>query len=956
MHSPKVIVDRVPAERSRRVPRAPSVPLPITSATQQPNARRKRSVEEEIEHVDHARLDVVLKATTTARSSATVAPSRKSITASAYFAAEYALAHEYTLPASSAGDRLSAVTQPPPGCADSATLPEDSPWPSRRFLEDDIEHAQPVPALPALPPALRRTRIITANGNGNGNRNENESETTRILVVPKRESSLLPSAITAKLFPIALQQSDTSPTSAAEAPFSCTFSQSISGYQNDYPSVPQDVVADDSTEHKPMQSGKMSHTTMASTGSEAEAEIMIVGFSRGIGPPVAMTPAGVLGLQKAVTTTTPSSASSASQSTTAPPGPHLASPPRDKTEVPDTHPLRRDTSSQPIKAPARSSEGPWHSTRRTDSLRPSPVVERLMASRDSAPPPLPPTPGTSLTHYLDLYTNTNGEDNEAMDGPASTGSSSLFDTSASERSPYMLDQGTRHNFSHHNPPVTVPSKVLLASTASTATTAAAPPDEQPSSSLSSSKPAHPHGVSRAFVGGHGHFRGRSVSDAPPASACVLTSVDRRPSMPESSTSATAHMKGFLSSTKSPKTASSMSSTADGSDGVLPVMMTERPETPFKPVERAKPVRPVLNTNAPLSVKDLRESMFPHTPHSFSPVPHSDLEKLLGGAAQPCATVAPVAPPPPTIVAPEFTPSRPNTAEAVTPPLGGSLLKSFPSHRAQMRSSSLTSSFSRRDRTLPFGPRQPTIKHKGTEPAEIPRPTTASSTTASSVGNLPTPAMTPPGQTSRANPRQGSISISPPQTHSRTWTKSSTSTSVSASVMEKIDRPTTPSFDTVQVQWRGLTLEAAKWIFDSQELHAVVGRAIRQSADPMSIRLLPLDLLDTDLPAALEDLEVRREEIKAGYTYHVRRRRTLMRELAVNAEGTATPASVHTLIEELLECVASCDRLSEELFMVSDQIAQIGRLRDGHSASALAMVSAVWPNGWLVYVILTIVRL
>jgi len=124
---------------------------------------------------------------------------------------------------------------------------------------------------------------------------------------------------------------------------------------------------------------------------------------------------------------------------------------------------------------------------------------------------------------------------------------------------------------------------------------------------------------------------------------------------------------------------------------------------------------------------------------------------------------------------------------------------------------------------------------------------------------------------------------------------------------------------------------------------MVGRAIRQSADPMSVRLVPLDLLDTDLPVALEDLEVRREEIKAKYSYQVRRRRTLMRELAGSAEGTATPGSVLRLVEDLLECVGSCDRLSEELFMVSDQIAQIGRLRDGHSASALAMVSTVGPT-------------
>ena len=752
-----------------------------------------------------------------------------------------------------------------------------------------------------------------------------------MLVVPKRESSLLPSAITAKLLPLALRQSDAGATSAAEAASSRTFSQFISGYQDNYPSVHQDAVAVDSTERKSTLPDKISHNTTAPTGSKAEAEITISGLSRGVVP---MTPAGVLGLQKTVPTSVPSSVS---QSTTMPPVLHLAPPPRNKiedTDVPDARPLRRDVSSQSNKASARSSEAPWRSLRRTDSLRPSPVVERLMASKDGAPAPLPPTPGTALTHYLDLYTNThtstNGEDEEPMDRPASASSSSLFDTSATGRSPYMLYQGATHNSGHPNSSAAAPSKTLSVAIASTA---AGPSDERPSSSLSPSNPAHPHAISRVFGGAHGHFRGRSVSDAPPASAFVPISFDRRPSMPESSTactSATSHITGFLSSTKSPETATSISSTAYGSG-------PERSETSFK---RARPVRPSLNTNTPPPMKDLRESMFPHTPHSFSPVPHGELEKLLGGAAQPTAGAG-AAPPPPTVVAPEFTPARPSTAEAGTPALGGSLLKPFPSYKAQVSSSSLTSSFSRRDRALPIGPRKPTVKRKGIESAENRRPSTAPTITAS-AGNLPTPAMTPPGQTSRPNPREGSISISPPQMHSHTWNKASVSTSASASVLEKIDRPATPTFDTVQVQWRGLTLEAAKWIFDSQELHTVVGRAIRQSADPMSIRLLPLDLLDTDLPAALEDLEVRRGEIKAKYSYQVRRRRTLMREMAVNAEGTAMPASVLRLVEELLECVASCDRLSEELFMVSDQIAQIGRLRDGHSASALAMVGGIGP--------------
>ena len=772
-------------------------------------------------------------------------------------------------------------------------------------------------------------------------------------MVPKRESSLLASAITAKLLPTTLRRrSGFSPTSAPEAASSWTFSQSISGHQN--PSVPQDAVALDSAERKSIGSeDEKSHTTTASTGSEAEAEITIAGYSSGVGLPVAMTPAGILGLQKSAPNTAPSNTSSVSQPTTAPSVLHLASPPRNKTEdtdTPDARPLRRDASYQHIGASAHSSEAPWQSLRRTDSLRPSPVVERLKASRDSAQVPLPPAPGTALAQYLDQYANTKtnaeederGEDKEGTDGPASASSSSLFGTSATGRSPYSLYQGTTPDSGKFNSSAAAPSKVLSAATASTPT--AAPPNEQTSSS--SSKPAPPYAVSRVLNGTHGHFRGRSVSDAPPASAFVPTSFDRRPSAPESSStpsaSTTEQMENLISSTKSPKTASSLSSNESGRAGVLPVTMMERSEVSLKPEERVRPVRPALNTNAPPPMKDLREDMFPHTPHSFSPAPHSTLEELLGDATRLPVAAAPAAAPvapPPTVVAPEFTPARPSTAEAGTPALGGTLLRSFPSHRAQMSSSSSTSSFSRRDRTLPIGPRKPTIKRKGAEYTEIPRPVTAPT---AGTGNLPTPAMTPPGQASRSNQREGSISISPPQAHSRTWTKSSTS-SASASVMEKIDRPTTPTFDTVQVQWRGLTLDAARWIFSSQELQAMVGRAIRQSADPMSVRLVPLDLLDTDLPVALEDLEVRREEIKAKYSYQVRRRRTLMRELAGSAEGTATPGSVLRLVEDLLECVGSCDRLSEELFMVSDQIAQIGRLRDGHSASALAMVSTVGPT-------------
>lgn len=280
---------------------------------------------------------------------------------------------------------------------------------------------------------------------------------------------------------------------------------------------------------------------------------------------------------------------------------------------------------------------------------------------------------------------------------------------------------------------------------------------------------------------------------------------------------------------------------------------------------------------------------------------------------------------------------------MTPERASNAFRSTPSLRLRM--SSAYSTFPRRDRTLPIGPRKPTIKRKEQEAL---RPATAPQSDAIPPTRAAT---TTPDEASSKRPT--SVSPQTPwhaDSHSRTRTKSSASTatsastSVSASVMEKLGRPPTPAFDTVQVPWRGLTLDAAKWMFSSSELHAMVGRAIRQSADPMCIRLLPIDLLDRDLPAALDGLEVRREHIKAEYQYQVKRRASLMRTLASTVAGAAPPppAAVLRTVEELAEGAAACDQLSEELFMVSDQIAQISRLQDGHSASALAMVRIIPP--------------
>ena len=936
MHAPKVIVEYVPAEQSTTPTVAPSLSVatatpaaPAAAEPQNPQKQtgRKHSVEEiddkGIEQAEQATNEVVKP---THRR--TVPSSRKSTT-STFFACEY----DGFSPASpAAGDTLSVAHAPPlAGRADSATLPEDSPgWQAHRFVDHDKKTN--VPPVPALPPSRRRTRTPV---------NANEP---RILVVPRRESSLLPSAISSKLLPIALRQGDVG-----------SASHFLSGYQHHNPSVPQDAVSVDSVECRSTRLDRTpsppAHSTTASTDSGAE--IAIAGTqtaaqptSRGVSPPpVPVTPAGILGLQKTLTTTTPAAIN---RSTTALP----PSPPRNQTEdtdaqgAQDARPMPRDGGSSAASSSTLSSQT-TEAPRRTDSLRPSRAVERLKANRDTliapAPAPVtssvPPTPGTALTQYLDMYTNAEKEgqeEGEGKDGPASTGSSSfsagpslLFGTSAAGRSPYSLYQGTTPGTGQCNSCAAAPSYLSIPSATTTAA-AASPnltsPDERPSSS----KLSHPPAVPGAF---NSHFRTRSVSDAPPISAFVpaKNTFDRRPSLPESSTpGATEPMSGFSNLLGS---ASSLPSAVGGTTVMERALSRKnsRSGTSLRSTESTRPTLPALNTNPLLVMKDLREDMFPHTPHSFSPE-QPNLENILEAAEPPPAAAAAAATPPPAVVAPEPAPApaRPKTpADTRLSVLSGNLSRSFSSFSRGPMSSSSSLSFSRRDRTLPIGPRKPTTKQKGTEP-DASRPSTATATAFSAESNATARAG------SKAKPRDRSISVSA-QTHSRTRTKSS------ASVVEKIVRPATPTFDTVQVQWRGLTLDAAKWMFSSGELHAMVGRAIRQSADPMCIRLLPIDLLDRDLPAALEDLEIRREEIKAKYTYQVRRRRTLMRGLAVGAEGGATPISVLKLVEELSECMTSCDRLSEELLMVSDQIAQIGRLRDGHSTSALAMVSAISPG-------------
>lgn len=148
----------------------------------------------------------------------------------------------------------------------------------------------------------------------------------------------------------------------------------------------------------------------------------------------------------------------------------------------------------------------------------------------------------------------------------------------------------------------------------------------------------------------------------------------------------------------------------------------------------------------------------------------------------------------------------------------------------------------------------------------------------------------------------------------------------------------PRFTTTPVRWRGYTLEVAKWTFTSDQLQAVVSRAIRQSAEASTLRLLPLDVLDDEVPDEAARLEAQSTDLKNHYKILVRKREALIASLARATDGAHSPdvAICHRMLDELSELSGNMDEVVEELHNVTDQIGQLRRLRDVHSYSALAM--------------------
>lgn len=127
--------------------------------------------------------------------------------------------------------------------------------------------------------------------------------------------------------------------------------------------------------------------------------------------------------------------------------------------------------------------------------------------------------------------------------------------------------------------------------------------------------------------------------------------------------------------------------------------------------------------------------------------------------------------------------------------------------------------------------------------------------------------------------------------------------------------------------------------DSKELQTIVSRAIRSSAQESFIRLLPLKQLDEVLPAELERLNFQKASMQSRYRFHVQRRTMLLQALVSWTSSTEKDGGidlVSKLATQISDTTAECDKLTQELVSVVDQINQVTKLIENHWASALAI--------------------
>ncbi|KAF8809618.1 hypothetical protein BYT27DRAFT_7135848 [Phlegmacium glaucopus] len=251
--------------------------------------------------------------------------------------------------------------------------------------------------------------------------------------------------------------------------------------------------------------------------------------------------------------------------------------------------------------------------------------------------------------------------------------------------------------------------------------------------------------------------------------------------------------------------------------------------------------------------------------------------------------------------PHFTPPsfRPQGPDNVAGPSSTDISNDNDNGRNLGRENSLLSQRARIRPPLPAGPRRPSQQFTSSSGSVRERPGSVSSVASSSL--------TPD---SRARP----------------------STRYNNSVPS-------PSFQTPTPKWRGYTMEVAKWTFTSAQLQAIVSRAIRQSAEASSIRLLRLEVLDNEIPEEIQRLVSQRTDIIMRYKALARRRAGVLDLLHASLNALEDGNSTHRLLrqlDELKEVAQSLDRLAEEIHSVDQQVSYLESLTHIHTGSALAM--------------------
>ena len=130
-------------------------------------------------------------------------------------------------------------------------------------------------------------------------------------------------------------------------------------------------------------------------------------------------------------------------------------------------------------------------------------------------------------------------------------------------------------------------------------------------------------------------------------------------------------------------------------------------------------------------------------------------------------------------------------------------------------------------------------------------------------------------------------------------------------------------------YKHLTLDAAHWTLTSTELQSLVSSAIRESAKEQFIRLLPLSVIDTDIPEDAARIERSWDTAAARWRFEAHRRNMLLRALAASGAD-------NDLLSQLSGTLGTLDSHAQDLLHAAAHRTQIAIARDTHRASALAV--------------------